>query len=153
MVLQKTDRKMVDAFAERSIGDRDREKEGADSRQRSLRVLSPIVRRMNRSVGEKSADSEQRGCRPAVGEVACMPGKRDAQDRNNSQQPRLACNLEMHHRDRAEMTLHHQQHANGSRFDSLVAAKRQPELVPFVEYALQVHKPTLQRPTRSRLAR
>lgn len=133
MMMQKILGETIYLLSDRSIRDGDREYESAQPCHSGFRVFARIVRRMDGGVREERADSQERGGSPSVGEVARVAGIRDSQSRENSQQSGLRGDLDVCQGNHGEMALRHEKEANPSRFHSLVPAKREPELMPFVQ--------------------
>ena len=138
--MQKILGETIDFLPDRSVGYRQREEKRANACQGSFRVFARIMRCMNGGVGKKCADSQKGRRDPPVGEVPRVLRERDTQGGKDGQQPGLTGDLDMREGHHGKVSLHHQQETNRSRFHGIMPAKRQPELMPLMQCAFQVHR-------------
>jgi len=125
---------LVDAFAERGVGDGEREGGGAEAGEGGFGVCAGIVRGVGEGVGCEGADAEKGGGGPAVqkevlDDVPRVLREGDGEGGRDREQAGFGGDGEMRQGGLGEVALDHQQQADGSGFDGLVAAERQAELV------------------------
>jgi len=133
LLLHKRLSKPVDPLADGRVRQCDRKRERAECRQTGLGVCAGVVRGMAHGIGEEGAGPDDRRRRPAIREVLREPREREPQKRCDGQQPGLGRDQEMGERDIEQVPLNHQDDADGSDLNCLVAADDEPILMLVVQ--------------------
>ncbi len=81
--MQKSFGKVIDLFADWSVGNDDRQAEGADGGERSLGILTWIVRTMNYSVGKKGTNTYKHRGYPSIRKMTGVFGPGNPQKRKD----------------------------------------------------------------------